>query len=231
MTTSPSPKSQQFSFAIAGLIFGFVLGFVAAYQFYGGRPVPAPAAAPETMAGARASTPGTPAAGTPPGHGVGQPGAALSPEMMDQVGRELSALKKAVELNPRDAASLTRLGNMYMDAGMPDRAVQYYRTALEVEPTNVDIRTDLGSCLQRMGKPQEALKEFEQSIARDPKHWKSWFNIGIVCMYDLGDYDRALSAFQKVQEINPGSFDIEAVRAQIEKLKSMKAGRGPGAPS
>jgi tetratricopeptide (TPR) repeat protein len=231
MTTSPTLKSQQFSFGIAGLIFGFVLGFVVAYQFYGGRPGAIPAAAPETMGGARPAAPGTPAAGKPPGHGVGGPGEALSPEMMDQVGRELNALKKAVEENPRDVTSLTRLGNMYMDAGMPDRAVQYYRTALEVEPANVDVRTDLGSCLQRMGKAAEAIKEFEQSIATDPKHWKSWFNIGIVCMYDLGDYDRALSAFQKVQDLNPGSFDLDAVRAEIEKLKSMKTGRGPGAPS
>ena len=57
MTTVSVTKGQQFSFAIAGVIFGIVLGFVAAHQFYGGRMGGvAPAMAPETMGGERGSS-------------------------------------------------------------------------------------------------------------------------------------------------------------------------------
>ena len=228
MTTVSVTKGQQISFAIAGVIFGFVLGFVVAHQFYGGRMGGVTmAAAPETMGGQRgpvstAATPADGAAGT---------GDGPSMEMMNKVAQELTALKKALEEDPRNVTVLTRLGNMYMDAGKNDRALSYYSTALDVEPDNVDVRTDMGTCLRQMGRPAEALKAFEESLARDPKHWKSWFNIGVVAMYDLGDYDKALNAFTKVHDLNPGGFDMDAVRTEIERLKSEKSGKSPGSPS
>ncbi|HEY3174781.1 MAG TPA: tetratricopeptide repeat protein [Candidatus Polarisedimenticolia bacterium] len=233
MSAPPSIKSQQYSFAIAGVIFGFVMGFVAAYQFYGGRTGGVTAAtAPETMGGQRPAMAGSRAEGMPPAQGgAGQMDGAPPQEMMEQVTRELEALKKAIEADPHNVTALGRLGNMYMDAGMFDRAIQYYTTALQTEPGNVDIRTDMGSCLRQMGKAKEALKAFEESISVDPKHWKSWFNVGVVCMYDLGDYDRAESAFAKVLELNPGSFDMKAVKDEIEKLKSGKSEKAQGSPS
>ena len=152
-------------------------------------------------------------------------------DMMQKVTEELAALKKALERDPHNAMVLTRLGNIYMDAGMHDRALSYYTSALDAEPGNVDVRTDMGTCLRQMGRPAEALKAFEESLSRDPNHWKSWFNIGVVSMYDLADYDRALTAFAKVHDLNPGGFDMDAVRAEIDRLKSEKPGKTAGSPS
>ena len=236
MTTTSVTKGQQISFAIAGVIFGFVLGFVAAHQFYGGRYGGiATATAPETMGGQRGpvSAAASPMGGAQPaGAQEGAAGENGPPmEMMNKVSQELASLKKALEQDPRNVMVLTRLGNMYMDAGMHDKALNYYTTALDVEPANVDVRTDMGTCLRQMGRPAEALKAFEESLSRDPNHWKSWFNIGVVAMYDLNDYDRALAAFTKVHDLNPGGFDMDAVRAEIDRLKSEKSGKGQGSPS
>ena len=236
MTATSITKGQQFSFAIAGVIFGVVLGFVAAHQYYGGRyGGVVQATAPETMGGQR----GPMSAAAPPSGGGqpsgaqsgGQPGDAPSMEMMQKITEELTSLKKALEQDPKNVMVLTRLGNIYMDAGMHDRALNYYASALESEPDNVDVRTDMGTCLRQMGKTAEALRAFEESLARDPKHWKTWFNIGVVNLYDLGDYDKALSAFTKVHDLNPAGFDMNAVRAEIDRLKSEKSGKTSGAPS
>lgn len=218
---------KHVSFGIAGLIFGFLLGYVVSHEVSGGR-----------FAGvARAGGPAAPPPGAmprmsgaaPPGNGQA---AAPSMETMEQVRKELEALKKAISENPRDVLALTRMGDLYMDAGMFDKAAEYYASALEVEPANVDVRTDMGTCLRQMGRQQEALEVFRESVARDPKHWKSWFNIGIITLYDLGDYRQAEEAFGKVLELNPGSFDMEAVRDEIEKVKSQKAAEASsGSPS
>ena len=152
-------------------------------------------------------------------------------DMMNKISEELKALKQALEQDPHNVTVLTRLGNIYMDAGMHDRALSYYTTALDVEPGNVDVRTDMGTCLRQMGRPADALKAFEESLSRDPNHWKSWFNIGVVSMYDMGDYDRALAAFTKVHDLNPSGFDMNAVRAEIDRLKAEKSGKAPGSPS
>ena len=229
---------QNISFAIAGVIFGGVLGFIGAHLAYGGRSGATGAAAPETMGGQRGAPVMAPdaSAGAGPQQAApgGPPGEQGGPSMdqMESVTRELAALKKAVEDDPRNVAALGRLGNLYMDAGMFDKSVDFYKRALEIEPHDPDLRTDMGTCLRQMGRFDEAVREFERSVADDPKHWKGWFNIGIVNLYDLGNYQKAEESFAKALELNPGSFDMDAVRKEIEKVRSEKsAGPASSTPS
>jgi len=46
--------------------------------------------------------------------------------MMQQIQQEMEALRKALEASPKDAGLLTRMGNLYYDAGMFDKARDYY---------------------------------------------------------------------------------------------------------
>jgi len=229
--STPEPLTRRHvSFGIAGLVFGAVLGFTAAHQIYVGRrgtpPLAPQTAPPEAAAGRMGMGAAAGPAGSAPAMGAGAPDMAV----MEQVRREIDGLKKAIEENPKDVTALTRLGNLYMDAGMFDRAAQYYADALSVDGTLVDVRTDMGTCLRRMGRPQEALDAFQASVRQDPAHWKSWFNIGVVCLYDLQRYDDAEKAFEQVLALNPGSFDMNAVREEIRRLRLAPA-QGQGAPS
>lgn len=233
MSGTSSITRQHISFAIAGIVFGALLGFVGAHQLYGGR-FSGSGGAPETMGGQRgaptmASSPAGPEGGGGGASGPGPaPGGGDQMAQMEQVKKELAALKQAIEKDPHDVSALGRLGNLYMDAGMYDKAAEYYRDALEVEPGNPDLRTDLGTCLRGMGRVSDALREFQESVSRDPKHWKGWFNIGIVYLYDLDQYQKAEEAFGRALALNPGSFDMNAVRAEIEKVRAAKAGRPAG---
>jgi len=217
-------SSKQISFGIAGIVFGFLLGYVAAYEIHTGRMTgssPAAMAPPPGMGGAPA---GQAAGGGPPG----DPHA----DQMGQVTQELAALKQALDQDPNNLTALVRMGNLYMDASMFDRAVEFYQRALVLDENNPDVRTDMGACLRELGKPQEALAAFRESLSRDPNHWKSWFNIAIVNLYDLGEYDKAEEAFEKVVDLNPGALDMNAVRAEIEKVKAGRANTtAPRSPS
>lgn len=232
MSGNSTITRQNISFAIAGIIFGGVLGFVAAHLAYGGRfGGVVNAAAPETMGGQRGAPVMASGAAGDAGSGDGRQmdgQGAPGMEQMEEVKKELAALKQAVDQDPRNVAALGRLGNLYMDAGMFDKAVDYYKRALEVEPGNADLRTDMGTCLRQMGRIDEALVQFRQSVAGDPKHWKGWFNLGIVHLYDLGEYENAEESFAKALELNPGSFDMSAVRKEIEKVKAEKSARPAG---
>ena len=225
--STPEPLTRRHvSFGIAGLVFGAVLGFTAAHQIYVGRR--ATIQAPPQTAGADAAM-GAPSAGPGPMGGARSDG---PPDMavMEQVRKEIDTLKKAIEANPKDLEALRKLGNLYMDAGMFDRAAQFYADALEVDATLVEVRTDMGTCLRRIGRPQEALDAFQLSVRQDPNHWKSWFNIGVVCLYDLGRYDEAEKAFEQVLVLNPGSFDMNAVREEIKRIRSAPT-QAQGSPS
>ena len=240
MSTPETLTRRHVSFGVAGLVFGAVLGFTAAHQIYVGRravPPPGMTAPADDAAGAAMGMRGAsegprPAAGGPPGGAAGMAGGGGPPDMavMEQVRSEIDGLKKTLEANPKDLEALRKLGNLYMDAGMFDRAAQYYGEALAVDATLVDVRTDMGTCLRRMGRPQEALDAFQASVRQDPNHWKGWFNIGVVCLYDLQRYDEAEKAFEQVLALNPGSFDMNAVREEIRRIRSAPA-VGQGAPS
>jgi cytochrome c-type biogenesis protein CcmH/NrfG len=177
---------------------------------------------------------GPPASDRPGGQG-GMPGgapaadgAAGAPDMaqMEQVQKEIAALRDLLQKEPNNLQALVRMGDMFFDAGMFDKSKEYYQRALTLNPGDIKVETDLGTALRNTGQPQEALKLFERTVAKDPSHWRGWFNIGIVSMYDLRDFDRAEKAFQKVSELKPDAIDMAALKQEIEKEKARPAGGG-----
>lgn len=226
-------NKNQISFAFAGLLFGFLVGFVVAHQIYAGRganagfqhpPIP-PDMAGRPPAGDRLG-PADGTTGGPMSGGAGGAGGPSSGDMatMEQIQKEVQALKDLIEKDPHNLMALTRLGDVYFDAGMFDKAKGFYERALAEKPDDVNVRTDLGTVLRNLGQFDAALKEFEASVAADPKHWKGWFNIGIVCLYDTRDFGRAQKAFDKVAELSPGTIDMEALRKEMARVRS----EGPG---
>lgn len=213
-------------FLVSGVLFGFLIGYIIAYAVHEPRVVqhaaPVPAAGNLGMSGGIGSLPAAPAAG-----GTGMPGGpagAGNEQMMAQVFEEISALKAAIEKNPKDAAVLSRLANLYHDAAKYDQAVEYYGRALQVRPADVDARTDMGICLREMGKSDEAIAQFRTSLTHDPKHWQTWLNLGVVSLFDKKDVAAATQAFAKVEEINPSFKDLPLLK---EALRKAGAPAGP----
>jgi len=215
-------KKEHASFLVGGIFFGFVVGFSVAYTLYKQNPNGGP---PESsmQAPTNPSDPRGMAAGqgeTAPPRGTG--GGAGPEQMMQQVQREMAALRKLLETNPKDARALGRMGDLYYDAGMFEQARDFYTRSLESDPKNPNINTDLGICYQRLGHPEEAIQHFRQSLAMDPKHWQSWLNIGIVSLFDKKDIPAAEEAFAKVKELNPSFEGMPQLQQALEQAKSGK---------
>jgi len=213
-------KKDQVQFLLSGILFGFLLGYLIAYGVHEPRVVdraaPVPAAGNLGMAGGAA-----PAgeASQPAQDGASDPGAGGGEQTMSRVFEEINALKSAIGKNPKDTVALTRLANMYHDAGKYDQAVDYYRKVLEINPKNVDVRTDMGICLRELGKPDDAIAQFRTSLTYDPRHWQTWLNLGIVTLTDKHDLQAATDAFTKVEEINPGFKDLPVLKEALRKAR------------
>lgn len=218
---------EQWRFLISGVLFGFLVGYVVAWGAFVPRvkseAAPVPEAGNLGMTGAVIG-PGGGAGGPDPGGGApaaeGAGGDEAKGAVMARVIQEISALKQAIDKNPRDVRALVRLGNFYQDAGKFDQAVDYYGRALEVDAKQVDARTDRGICLREMGKPDEAIAEFRRSLEIDPRHWQTWLNLGIVSLYDKNDPETAASAFGKVEEIHPDYPGLAALKDEVRKARS-----------
>ena len=210
-------NKDQLQFLVSGVLFGFLVGYIIAYAVHEPRVVQQ--AAPVPAAGNMGMGQSVPSAGSPP---VDSPGdsAGGGEQMMGQVFKEISALKSALEKDPKDVRALTRLANMYHDARKFDEAVKFYRRALEINPKDVDARTDMGICLYESGMADDAIAQFRTSLTYEPNHWQTWLNLGIVALSSKNDLKTANEAFSKVEELNPGFKDLQMLKDALKKAST-----------
>ena len=113
-------RKDSVVFGVAGIFFGFLVGWIIGSQQATGVATPAPASAPQAQA--------APATQAPP--------------PFDE--SAAAALKVTADRNPSDAETRVQLGNMYFDGERYPEAVTWYEAALKVNPKHVNASTDLG---------------------------------------------------------------------------------------
>ena len=80
----------------------------------------------------------------------------------------VSTMEKAVELNPGDLEAKTRLGELYQELEMWDKAAKTFEEILEEQPENAQVMKKLAITVYRQGDPQrgqellQKAKELEQ---------------------------------------------------------------------
>jgi len=194
-------RRDTFVFAVAGIVFGLVVGYMAASWDV----VPRPAAIGGQAATAAATAPSAPATKS------------LNPD-------EVAALESLAARQPGDASVRVELGNLFMDAERWDEAIRWYREALAVNPALVETRTDIGACLVSSGRPAEGLAEFERVLAGDPGHRNALYNKG-VALLQLGRAGEAAAVWEELLQRHPGDPQIQGLRGRIEQIRAT-AGAG-----
>jgi tetratricopeptide (TPR) repeat protein len=185
-------------FTLAGIVFGLVVGYMAASWDV----VPRPVSAPTVATVASAASPAAPR---------------LNPD-------EARALESLAARQPSNAAVRVELGNLYMDAQRWDKAIRWYREALARDPALTDTVTDLGACLVSAGRPGEGLVEFEKVLKGDPGHRNALYNRGIALL-QLGRPAEAVAAWEELLRRHPDDPQIQGLRGRIEQVRAAAGGR------
>jgi len=200
-------KSDNVVFAVAGVIFGLIAGWIIGAQQVGLRS-PAPAA---QASGAAAA-----------GAGAGSRAAVLDES-------QVQALKAVADREPSNPGPRTQLANVYFDAERYDEAISWYEQAMKLAPNDPNVSTDLGVCYYYTNQPDKALQQFEHSLQLNPKHIKTLLNVGIVKAFGKQDLDGAAQAWQQVIQTAPESPEGQAARRALDSLRSAHPGLGsPG---
>jgi tetratricopeptide (TPR) repeat protein len=198
-------KLESIVFAIAGVFFGLITGWIigsqqaslsprstAARNVVGSAsPAPAPSASP----------PGTPA-----------------PAILDET--KVQALRNVVERDPKNAVARSQLGNLYYDAGRYADAIKWYSESLAINPNDADVSTDLGVSYYYSNQPDLALKQLEHSLKVDPRHAKTLLNMGVVRAFGKRDLEGATEAWRRLVEIAPESPEGRQARQALDSLES-----------
>jgi cytochrome c-type biogenesis protein CcmH/NrfG len=200
-------KAESFVFAIAGTLFGIIVGWVLGSQAAtGGR---AALTAPSQQQAA-----------------VTAPNSAQQPAALDQA--RVQALESVAAQNPKDAEPRAQLGNLYFDAERYTDAIKWYEAAFALEPTNANVSTDLGVAYYYTNQPDRAVAQLERSLAVDPKHTKTLLNLGIVKAFGKQDLDGAAQAWQEVVVLSPNSPEGQAASKALEGLRNAHPSTKPG---
>jgi tetratricopeptide (TPR) repeat protein len=129
--------------------------------------------------------------------------------------------EEGVRKNPDDVDAWKSLGNLYFDAGEPEKSIKAYNRALELKPGDADVLVDCGVMYRALKQYDTALEYFRKALAANPRHEHALFNSGIVLYFDLDRREEALTAWRSLARINPEAKapNGDTLVDMIEKLK------------
>jgi tetratricopeptide (TPR) repeat protein len=195
-------QREPMVYAAAGVLFGFVLGYMAANAGGAAEPRPIPTAVAPAF--------------TPPSGSADAPHAAATRAPVDP--NEARALESLAERDKTNAAVRVELGNLYMDHGQFDEAARWYREAVALKPSP-DVIVDLGACLVNGGKAAEGLEQFEKVLKASPDHKKAAFNKGVALM-ELGRAGEAVAVWDGLLKRYPDDPQLQTLKQQIEQVRT-----------
>lgn len=203
-------RPDSIVFAVAGMCFGVILGWVIGVQQAGPRPAAAPAAA----------------ASAPSGEGTGN---ARQAPPLDEA--KVQSLMTVLKSDPKNAGAALQLANTYFDAEKYPDAIKWYEESLRLDPSSPDASTDLAVSYYYTGQTDRALQQFQQSLKLNPRHTKTLLNQGIVLAFGKQDLAGAQAAWKQVVALAPGSPEAQAASRGLEGVTAAGhpgAGAAPG---
>lgn len=140
------------------------------------------------------------------------------------VGQQMTMLEGIVAREPTNRNAWVQLGNGYFDANQPMKSIEAYDKALALDGNDPNVLTDQGVMFRKVGWFDKAVAAFEAAAKIDTNHAQSLFNLGIVYRYDLQDFNKAKSTWERYLTINPSGPGSDQVRAELDFINSHPSG-------
>jgi tetratricopeptide (TPR) repeat protein len=122
-----------------------------------------------------------------------------------QSGDYLSALAQfeaAVAKNPRDAESLSNLGQVLVRLERTEEAIPYFERACTLNPDRWAYRFNLARALGLLQRWDESIASYRQAQQLFPADYVTTFNLALT-LHKKGDDAAAIEEYKKAIELNP----------------------------
>jgi tetratricopeptide (TPR) repeat protein len=119
----------------------------------------------------------------------------------------LSALEKAVAINPTLSESRANLGNVYLEKGRVNDAVQQYRAALDLNPGDPKTYNNLGNAYMAIEQLYDASSSYRRAVQLDPNFVDPYRNLALLYVKQER-YAEALSNLNQVLAIDSQNHQI-----------------------
>lgn len=119
--------------------------------------------------------------------------------------RATELAQKAIALNDSSPYPYILLEVIHLFSREYDEAIAYGEKAVAIEPNHADATLELARTLEYAGRPEEAIELVKKAMRLSP-YYPEWYLGVLAVAYRLaGNYDEAISAFEKRRERNPDS--------------------------
>jgi tetratricopeptide (TPR) repeat protein len=167
-----------------------------------------------------------------------------SPAPWSRTERDLSTLQELVRANPMSGKNHTRLGQTYLqktrETGDPSfltKAEMLFKRALELDGRDFEAMAGMGSLNLSRHHFWEAMRWADKGLAINP--WSSeLYGIMGDAYVELGEYEKAVKAFQKMVDLKPQLSSYSRVSYMRElhgdvegAIEAMKMAVSSGTPS
>jgi tetratricopeptide (TPR) repeat protein len=130
-------------------------------------------------------------------------GALAQVAMKNNLSEGVAELARLIALQPpREAEWYIQLGDAWMAAGTPAKAVAAYQEALRLKPGTARPLRALAKAWQASGQPSHSSQVLQQAIQIAPSDAGSWYQSGALALA-LGRTGEALEKMQKAIALDP----------------------------
>ncbi len=113
----------------------------------------------------------------------------------------ISWFQEAISRNSHNKRAWYYLANSYRSVGDNERALQTYARVLELDPNFLQANYYLGVLYSQKQDVPHARYYFEKQIAAHNMHWKAYYNLAMLCLYQ-NDREQAWHFYQEVKKIH-----------------------------
>jgi tetratricopeptide (TPR) repeat protein len=121
--------------------------------------------------------------------------------------------RKALALNPKNAAAYYCLGLAMFGRGAYDEAIRNLLQATRIEPLNGEAHTHLGVAYVGKGMLNEAVSHLQKALQIDPNNAEAHFNLG-VAMFRRKNNQEAIKCWSQTVRLTPNDHEAHYYLAQ-----------------
>jgi len=183
-------KRDAIAFALSGILFGLLVGWIIGSQQGASRPAPP------------------------------NPAVANSPSTQGFDADRAAELQRQADAQPTSADVRVQLAELYFDAERFDQAVPWYEAAFRLDPVNAEVSTNLALAYFATTQIDRALAQLDRSLAIDPQNVKALFSQGVVRARGKQDLAGAAQSWQRVVDVAPDSQEARQAQQGLDAIRA-----------
>jgi tetratricopeptide (TPR) repeat protein len=125
----------------------------------------------------------------------------------------LSALRRAADMNPYDSALEARIASAESKAGQRDEAVASLQQAVALSPQNVALQHTYARAMIEDGRYSDAYAHYQKMLQVFPRDVDALVNYGLLAAR-LGHPDEAVDSWEKAVDVNPNLTNAQLYLAE-----------------